>query len=276
MQSVRAEAGVPSVSAGAIVPPGHAGAVVRVGSAPSAPRVAGPPDRGLTEVVRGLLASARLAGLAPFVPAYRVTVVLSLLLVTWCCLPSADARRHGLGPGPALGAYPWARQWDPVALDRWGFVQRQCTSFVAWYLNSHGVPFAFRTRGPTGVGLFLDAGQWDSGARSAGFTVARVPVVGSIAQWRAGESSPAGLVASAAAGFFPADPGLALTASGYGHVAVVVAVLGDASVLVAEYDGGDRGFHLVHTRAPRYLYIGTARGSPPIALPDPAPREAVG
>jgi surface antigen len=196
------------------------------------------------------------SGPAVPIPVYRTAVVLSLLLLTWCSLPRADARRHSAGPGPVLGAYPWAGQWNPLALDPWGFVQRQCTSFAAWYLNAHGVPFAMRTRGPGGEGLFLGAGQWDSGARRAGFPVETTPVVGSIAQWRAGESSPPVRVSQ-----IP-YPDVALTAGGYGHVAVVAAVLRDGSVLVAEYDGGDRGFHLLHTRAPRYLYIGTPRGAP--------------
>jgi surface antigen len=186
---------------------------------------------------------------------HRVAVALALLLVVWCSLPWADARRHSAGPGPALDAYPWPREWNPVALDPWGFVQRQCTSFAAWYLNAHGVPFAMRTRGPRGEALFLGAGQWDRGARSAGFPVETTPLVGSIAQWRAGESSPPVRVSSTP------YPDLALTASGYGHVAVVAEVLPDGSVLVAEYDGGDRGFHLLHTRAPRYLWIGTSPGA---------------
>jgi surface antigen len=227
--------------------------------------------------VRAWLAAAWPGQGATLLPAYRGTVVLSLLLVTWCSFPSADARGHELGAGPPLDAYPWAHQWNPVALDPWGFVQRQCTSFVAWWLNTHGVPFAALTRGPSGQAVFLDAAGWDASARTAGFAVSTAPAVGSVAQWRAEESSPTVLDAEPDGAFGdPADAALALTATGHGHVAVVVAVLADGSVLVAGFDGADRGFHLVHTRAPRYLVIGEPRGSPPVVDHDLAPRAAAG
>ena len=44
-----------------------------------------------------------------------------------------------------------------------------------------------------------------------------------------------------------------LTAGDDGHVAVVLSVLRDTSVLVAEYDGGDRQFHVLRTRAQEIL-----------------------
>lgn len=41
-----------------------------------------------------------------------------------------------------------------------------------------------------------------------------------------------------------------------GHVGVVTTVLPDGSVLIAAYNGEDRSLELLHTWAPRYLYIG--------------------
>ena len=71
----------------------------------------------------------------------------------------ADGRgMHPLGSGPALTAYPYATA-KIGAVDPWGFVERQCTSYVAWYLNSHGAPFARVTRGHHGIGVFRDAGR---------------------------------------------------------------------------------------------------------------------
>lgn len=189
----------------------------------------------------------------------RTAVVLGLLLLTCCSVPQADARSQRLGSGPSLDGYPWADQWNPVALDPWGFVQRQCTSFAAWYLNSHGVSFANRTRGAGGEGVFLNAGDWDDGARAAGFQVGSTPTVGSIAQWGPDEVSPPAPPARLRAKHDLPYPLLTLTAGRYGHVAVVSAVLSDGSVLLAQYDGGDRRFRLLHTRAPRYLRIGTPK-----------------
>jgi surface antigen len=161
--------------------------------------------------------------------------------------PSAmylDARSaSGLQGGPPLTAYPWADAPESAPGDPWGFPKRQCTSYAAWYLNSHGIPFATRTRGPDGIGEFASATTWPNAADKAGFEVSAIPLLGSIAHWYAGESSHS-------AGPTPAHAG------GGGHVGVVIAVMRDHSVLVAEYDGQTRRFGTRHDRAPRYIYIG--------------------
>ncbi len=156
----------------------------------------------------------------------------------------ADARGHVLRhDGPPLNAYPWATVTDPDQLDPWGFPMRQCTSYVAWFLNAHGLPFGRVTRGPVGIGHFDDASTWDAGARAAGYPISSVPVVGSVAQWRAGEGSLAGC---------------SYRAGDDGHVAVVVKVFPNGSVEVAEYNGTTRQFGVrVDRGAPRYLYIGS-------------------
>ena len=174
-------------------------------------------------------------------------IAVVLLGAAWAHgLLMADARRHHLRPGPSTTAYPLAGAG--TSLDPWGFVARQCTSYAAWYLNSHGVPFGLLTRGPGGNGLFTSAGSWDDAAVAAGFPVRSTPVVGSIAQWDPGESSPAGPVGAAYVAVGTAGP--------YGHVAVVREVRADGSVLVTEYDGTDGSFQVRVTRAPRYLYVG--------------------
>jgi surface antigen len=195
--------------------------------------------------------------------ASSTVVRLAILLVVvgatcYQCLPFADARDRTLRRGPSAGAYPWAGE-PGLAFDPWGFVARQCTSYVAWYLNAHGVPFGLRTRGPAGEGLFTSAFDWDRAALTAGFAVRSTPVVGSIAQWDAGESSPAA-PSPASADDVDAARYRVLTARGFGHVAVVQQVLDDGAVVISEYNGADGSFRVLVTRAPRYLYIGVAGG----------------
>ena len=207
------------------------------------------------------------AGLVP-------VVLVAWLMAAGATRTTVDARGHTLGPGPATSAYPWATEPDPTAPDRWGFTMRQCTSYVAWYLNSHGVPVARRTWGPAGLGVFDVAGDWDRGAADAGFAVSRRPVVGSIAQWRSDEHSPTGPISYEANRYLPYRDQPHLIAGPSGHVAVVVTVLRDGSVLVAGYNGGTRRLQLLHTRAPRYLYIGVGAASPGTGVTIAADRAA--
>ena len=116
--------------------------------------------------------------------------LLVLCGACWHLVPVADARGHVQGSGPPGNAYPLAGERSP-ALDPWGFVARQCTSYVAWHLNAHGTPFGVLTRGPGGGGLFTSAGSRDRAAAAAGFPVRHTPAVGSIAQRDPGEASPA-------------------------------------------------------------------------------------
>lgn len=184
-------------------------------------------------------------------------MLVVVLFAGYYFLPRADARGHQLGAGPAAVDYPWPAQPDPGARDPWGFPERQCTSYAAWYLNTHGVPFNTRTDGPRGAGVFTSGGEWDRAARAAGFVVSRRPVVGSIAEWHAGEASPR-IPSSSAGRYGPYVDAPDLTAGTDGHVAVVMKVLPDRSVLVADYNGETRRFERLHTRAPRYLYIGVS------------------
>ena len=147
---------------------------------------------------------------------------------------------------PAITAYPWSgdRTGGP---DPYGLTMRQCVSYVAWYLNSHGTPFGYSTKGPRGVGTFGNALTWDAAALRAGFTVSSRPLVGSVAQWRSNEVStwtvPGGRYT--------------LGAGSSGHVAVVTRVYADGNVDLAQYNlGGHRTFSVMsHARAPRYIYV---------------------
>lgn len=202
--------------------------------------------------------------LAPRLSGSALAVVRTALVLAVCAafshwIPVADARGHRLVLGPSASAYPLARERVP-ALDPWGFVARQCTSYAAWYLNAHGVPFRLLTRGPGGAAVFASAGGWDRAAVAAGFAVRSDPAVGTIAQWDPEEVSPP---APSAPPRDDAAPARTVTAGRFGHVAVVQRVLAGGWVLVSEYNGADGNFHTVITRAPRYLYIGVSGGSPP-------------
>lgn len=149
-----------------------------------------------------------------------------------------------LPAAPDVAEYPFRS----APFDSYGFVAGECTSFVAWWLNAHGVPFGVLTVGPSGTGRFLNASTWDAAARQAGWKVGTTPVVGAVAQWHAGETSTVRREDGSPATF---------AAGGPGHVAVVTAVLPDGEVRWAEYGrNGKPELHLGRGSAPRYLYIG--------------------
>ena len=110
-----------------------------------------------------------------------------------------------LRPGVALtDDYPYRGQTSGV--DQWSFYKGQCTSFVAWRLNSRNdIAFFNQYRGEH----FGNANSWDTAARNAGIPVDLTPTVGSVAQSDAGE---------------------------FGHVAWVAAVHTDDTVTLEEYN----------------------------------------
>lgn len=95
-------------------------------------------------------------------------------------------------------------------VDPWRFYNRECTSFVAWRLNStNGVPF---TNQYLGADLWWgNANTWGTSARAKGVLVDKIPAVGSVA-WS--------------------------TAGKYGHVAWVAEVLDNGKIVVEEYNWG--------------------------------------
>ena len=128
-------------------------------------------------------------------------------------------------PYPA-GAYIW---------DEWNFAYRQCTSFVAWRLNSaNKVAFSNQYKGLWAWG---DAGQWAASARSVGITVNKTPEVGAVA-W---------------SGPYYGD------ASAFGHVAWVAQVLDNGNIVIEEYNAGWAGSYGKRTIKPSafegYIHI---------------------
>lgn len=159
------------------------------------------------------------------------------------------------------GAYPYATQTNPSAADPWGFAERQCVSYAAWWLNNHGVQFSLRTRGPSGIGDFLDASTWAAATQYAGWAVSATPRPGAIAQWNADESSSW----TGANGWH-----YTMTAGASGHVAVVLSVAAGGLATMAEYNGdGTRTFSIITGTAPRYLYIGNP-AAPVVAARTPS------
>ena len=106
--------------------------------------------------------------------------------------------------------YPYAdkvygRYWQPDDVDPWNFFYRECTSFVAWCLNSrNGVAF-HNTMGGRRWGHAKD---WGVTAQALGYVVDNSPAVGAVAWSNAGY---------------------------YGHVAWVSAVNG-GNVTIEEYN----------------------------------------
>lgn len=129
---------------------------------------------------------------------------------------------------------PWPN--DPRYIwDEWNFAYRQCTSFVAWRLNSaNGVPFSNQYMGLWAWG---NAGEWGDSARSVGIRVDTTPEVGAVA-W---------------SGAYYRD------ASQFGHVAWVADVLSNGNIVIEEYNygwGGSYNTRVVHpSQFQGYIHI---------------------
>jgi surface antigen len=125
----------------------------------------------------------------------------------------------GLGIGGTAHAttgandYPYATSSVDVA-DGWGFLTRECTSFVAWRVR-HDLGISDFTNGWHG-GWFGNAATWASNARALGVPVNTTPTVGSVAQF----------------------PGGVDGAGSLGHVAFVIGV-GNGTVTVEDYNYSD-------------------------------------
>jgi len=118
--------------------------------------------------------------------------------VSWLSPEDADNGTYGIPPaspasgqvaqedgGPVGDDYPSNLKGaaQDALVDPWRFYNRECTSFVAWCLNSrNGIPF---TNSYAGV-HWGNAHEWGSAARSAGFGVDDSPERGAVAWWSAG------------------------------------------------------------------------------------------
>ena len=150
------------------------------------------------------------------------------------------------GPRPTCSRRVWAINGSYG--DSWGFVLRNCTSFVAWRLHARNrmAGFANNFRGEH----WGDARNWDEVARSLGYRVDSTPAIGAVAQ---------------------SDDGRV------GHVAWVSAI-GPGTVTIEEYNhatSGGYGTRTVPVGDFRYLhledvapspFIGTGR--PVVSVPD--------
>ena len=128
------------------------------------------------------------------------------------------------GPSPTCARRVWSINGSIG--DQWGFVLRNCTSFVAWRLQERNrmAGFANDFRGAH----WGDATNWDDVARELGYRVDSVPAIGAVAQTDAGR---------------------------VGHVAWVSAI-GPGTVTVEEYNHalpGGYGSRTVPVGTFRYL-----------------------
>ncbi len=137
------------------------------------------------------------------------------------------------GPRPTCARRVWAI--DGSIGDPWGFVLRNCTSFVAWRLQERnrldGFGNHFRGR------HWGNAANWDDAARALGYRVDGVPAIGAVAQTDAGR---------------------------VGHVAWVSAI-GPGTVTVEEYNHalpGGYGTRTVPVGDFRYLHLDDVAPSP--------------
>ncbi|KAJ1664017.1 hypothetical protein EV178_004474 [Coemansia sp. RSA 1646] len=84
-------------------------------------------------------------------------------------------------PGPVKDDYPYPDECGEV--DPWLYYKCECTSFVAWRINSRlGVKFANHYKGPN----WGNANTWDGAARETKVPINKKPVPGCIAQTDAG------------------------------------------------------------------------------------------
>jgi surface antigen len=105
-------------------------------------------------------------------------------------------------------------------VDPWQFYNRECTSFVAWRLNSeNNVPFTDYFQGAH----WGNASNWKNAAKSLRIPVDNNPTRGAVAWWAAGSAG-----------------------SSRGHVAWVQ-VVGDSSITIEEYNYLHEGYYDTRT-----------------------------
>ncbi|KAJ1718412.1 hypothetical protein LPJ53_006534, partial [Coemansia erecta] len=122
-----------------------------------------------------------------------------------CSTSGGSSPSTGKIPGPMKDDYPYKGSCSGI--DKWNYYKCQCTSFVAWRINSRlGVKYTNMYKGVN----WGNAKTWDEAARKTGVPVNSKPVAGCIAQTNVGV---------------------------YGHVAWVTKVSGN-SVTIEEYNHG--------------------------------------
>ncbi|KAJ1946198.1 hypothetical protein FBU59_002088, partial [Linderina macrospora] len=131
----------------------------------------------------------------------------------------------GSKPSGMKDDYPYKNNCGPV--DKWNYFKCQCTSFVAWRVNSRlGLNFHNRYKG----NAWGNAKTWSAAARASGVTINGTPKVGAVAQTTVGR---------------------------FGHVAWVAKVVGN-NVVVEEYNKGGTeryGTRTVSKSAFNYIHL---------------------
>ncbi len=111
------------------------------------------------------------------------TILLIFAVIIVAAAIIAAVRSTGLEADDDYPAEYKAEELDAV-VDRWNFYNRECTSFVAWRLNSrNNVPF---TNQYGGVSRWGNAANWGSVAEGLGILVDAAPAEGSVAWWKSG------------------------------------------------------------------------------------------
>ena len=137
------------------------------------------------------------------------------------------------GPRPTCAKWVWSINGSLG--DPWGFVWRNCTSFVAWRMQERNRMAGFSNS--FGGQHWGNAEHWDDAARALGYRVDSVPAIGAVAQTDAGR---------------------------VGHVAWVSAI-GPGTVTVEEYNHslpGGYGTRTVPVGDFRYLHLDDVAPSP--------------
>jgi surface antigen len=175
----------------------------------------------------------------------RRTTVLAV--AAGICLSVATGATGATGAGSLDPAYEGAAAGVSDANltdcddDQWGFCRRNCTSYVAYRLNTAGVPFTNWYRQPAGS-KWGHAKYWWEAADRAGIARGSTPRVGAVAYWTGGD---------------------------FGHVAMVETVNTDGSARTKSYDGITETFEerlSTSSRPPNgYIYFTSA------SQPGPAP-----
>jgi surface antigen len=126
--------------------------------------------------------------------------------------------------------YPY-RNYITDWLDGWGFLTKECTSFVTYRIRRYHIADFNGFWHQPGIDHWWNAKDWDAAASRAGIRYDSTPKAGSIAQWEGGT---------------------------YGHVAFVAGV-GNGYIVIEEYNGavGHRySTRVVSTSDPsRYLHF---------------------
>ena len=181
----------------------------------------------------------------PLLPLLRRALVLLAAVVAVSTLSAAPASAAPNSPAAAGDDYPF-RVDQTWSSDPYGFTKRQCVSFVAWRAAQRGHEISNLREG------WGNAADWDNAARRLGVGIGGRPVVGAVAHWNPGESSPVYSTRNAQLTGH-------MRAGAQGHVGYVEKVYADGSVVLTHYNGdGRRSFSLERVRAPRYLYVGVA------------------